>query len=268
MYEDPCLLTLQPLRSDHEVGAQAMTVDDSETLIYERAFGAIKSAADVGAAIAALRDCYEDVAHVTYHHAQTITRGTAVDAPFVRTTYPDSWVARYLLKGYVSIDPIVREGLLRQLPFDWTEVDVGPECFELFADFQKSGLSPNGYSIPVIDKVSRRALVSFNAHPHVTDWTGYVQRHQQDWAELAHTLHRKAVVELYGDKDPLPQISPRELETLYWIGQGKESKDIAIILAISEHTVRTYMRSVRFKLDCANLSQAVAKAMSLRLIKG
>jgi DNA-binding CsgD family transcriptional regulator len=46
--------------------------------------------------------------------------------------------------------------------------------------------------------------------------------------------------------------------------------DSAIIenaLGISEHTVRSYMRSVRFKLDCANLSQAVAKAMMLRLIK-
>ena len=58
----------------------------------------------------------------------------------------------------------------------------------------------------------------------------------------------------------------RVAETLYWTAQGKDYKEIAIIVGISDHTVRTYMRSARYKLDCANLSQAVAKAIKLRLI--
>lgn len=235
--------------------------------VYEAAFASIKDANDVSFAIDVLRKNY-DIAHVTYHHAQTVPGKTAADAPFVRTTYPYAWVSRYLLKGYVSIDPIVREGMLRTLPFRWDEVEVGPECFELFADFQKHGLGAEGYSIPIFDKTGRRALVSLNARSEFPGWSDYVYRHQQDWAELAYLLHQKAIFELYGEKNPAPHLSPRELETLYWIGQGKEAKDIAVILAISEHTVRTYMRSSRFKLDCANVAQAVAKAIGLRLIKG
>lgn len=244
-----------------------MQAADEISLVFEQAFDAIKQARDVEGAIVSLCDAYS-IAHVTYHHAQTVAGKMAIDAPFVRTTYPDAWVARYLLRGYVSVDPIVREGMLRTLPFDWSEVEVGAECIDLFTDFQTHGLGANGYSIPIVDKAGRRALLSLNAYPAETEWAARVHDHQQDWLELAHAVHRKAVVELYGDHDPVPQISPRELEVLYWVGQGKESKDIGIILDISEHTVRSYMRSVRFKLDCSNLTQAVAKAMSLRLIKG
>lgn len=244
-----------------------MDVAGETSPAFESAFAAIKTAKDVAVAIEAIRDHY-GLAHITYHHAQTVPGKMAVDAPFVRTTYPDAWVARYLMKGYVAVDPIVREGLLRTLPFDWSEVEIGSECADLFADFGAHGLGANGYSIPITDKAGRRALLSLNSHPAEKDWCARVREHQQDWIDLAHVVHRKAIFELYGDHDPIPLISPRELETLYWVGQGKEAKDIAVILAISEHTVRSYMRSVRFKLDCSSLTQAVAKAVTLRLIKG
>ena len=39
--------------------------------------------------------------------------------PYIRLTYPASWIKRYLQMGYVDIDPVVREGFLRTLPFDW-----------------------------------------------------------------------------------------------------------------------------------------------------
>ncbi|WP_288427447.1 LuxR family transcriptional regulator [uncultured Agrobacterium sp.] len=227
----------------------------------------IESAQSLQDAITAFRDAYKPVAHATYHHAQTIQIDLGVDAPFVRTTYPDRWIARYLLKGYVKVDPIVGEGLSRSLPFYWSELEASKASADLFDDFQAFGFGLDGYSIPIIDKVGRRALLSFNASLGGSDWDNYVVEHRQDWMDLAHVLHRRAIIELYGKRDPVPQMSPRELETLYWIGQGKDAADIALILKISEFTVRTYMRSVRFKLDCSNLPQAVAKAVTLRLIK-
>ncbi|MBB5539071.1 hypothetical protein GGD55_005815 [Rhizobium giardinii] len=43
---------------------------------------------------------------ITYHLASTVIGD--FDTPFVRTTYPDAWVSTYLLKGYVTIDPVAR----------------------------------------------------------------------------------------------------------------------------------------------------------------
>src|SRR5690606_33622029 len=90
-------------------GARLMirTDENDSNSVSARAFEAVKASQDVATAIAAVRDIYE-VNHVTYHLAQMIAG--AYDYPFVKTTYPDAWVARYFLQGYVKIDPVVQEG--------------------------------------------------------------------------------------------------------------------------------------------------------------
>ncbi|MEP2981562.1 MAG: LuxR family transcriptional regulator [Lentilitoribacter sp.] len=230
-----------------------------------KAFDAIVGAKDVEKALYLIRDHYP-VGHCTYHLAQTITIEQNVDAPFVRTTYPSDWVARYLLKDYVKIDPVLKEGMLRALPFDWSEIEPDKDAIELLVEFQSHGLGAGGYSIPITDKVGRRALFSLNSHKNEDAWDSIVEQFKEDWLELSQTLHKKAINELYGDVDPAPVLSRRELQTLHWTAMGKDYKDIAIILDVSEHTVRTYMRTARFKLNCSTMAQAVAKATKLRLI--
>jgi LuxR family transcriptional regulator, quorum-sensing system regulator CinR len=232
------------------------------SLTFEEAFNRIDESGNVNDAIVAMRDVY-GVSHLTYHHAQTVA-GT-IDAPFVRTTYPAEWVARYLLKGYVAIDPIVREGMQRSLPFLWSDVEATPEAGDMLADAVRHGLGPYGYSIPITDRARRRALLSINDTSR-PDWPDYVASHREGWSELAHAIHRKALFELYGEHDPAPPLSPREIECLHWTALGKDAKAIAILLSISDHTARDYLKSARFKLNCATLSQAVTKAIKLRMI--
>lgn len=209
-----------------------------------------------------MRDVY-GFAHLTYHYAQTMIG--KVDAPYVRTTYPPDWIARYLMKGYVTVDPIVKEGTLRSLPFLWSEVEPTAEAMDMLMDAMRYGLGANGYSIPVTDRMRRRALVSINDGSD-DDWEAYVAIHRASWHDLAQSLHRKALHELFGEEDPAPALSPREIECLHWTALGKDWKAIAILLSISEHTARDYLKSARFKLNCATLSQAVSKAIKLRLI--
>jgi DNA-binding CsgD family transcriptional regulator len=230
---------------------------------FEHVFNEIKAASNVDTAIRSLQAAY-DVDYVTYHLAQTIM--DTIDAPFVRTTYPDAWVSRYLLNGYVKIDPVVREGFLRQLPFDWSEVEPTPEAYALLVDAQKHGLGGNGYSIPVADKARRRSLLSINSGLPADRWQELVASCREEWTELAHLIHGKAVLELYGEHDPVPSLSPREIECLHWTALGKDYKDIALILDISEHTTRDYLKTARFKLGCATLSAATTKAVHLRII--
>jgi hypothetical protein len=77
---------------------------DDESPRLERTFHEIDAALTVQAALEIFQRAY-DIDFATYHLAQTVAG--VVDAPFVRTTYRDAWVARYLLKGYVKVDPIV-----------------------------------------------------------------------------------------------------------------------------------------------------------------
>ncbi|MBP2548940.1 DNA-binding CsgD family transcriptional regulator [Neorhizobium galegae] len=231
--------------------------------LFEQTFVAIQHATDVAASIILLRDAYK-LSHVTYHMAQTIA--SRIDAPFVRTTYPPNWVSRYLQQGYFNIDPVLIEGVSRSLPFLWSELEVTPATQRLFEDATQHGLGISGYAIPIIDRCGRRALVSLNTDMPQDQWSALVVHYRAHWLELAHGLHTKALVELYGKEDPAPPLGRRERECLHWAALGKEYKDISCILGISDHTARGYLKSARFKLSCANIPQAIAKAISLRLI--
>ena len=217
----------------------------------------------VDSAIFAIQARY-GLSFVTYHLARTVA-GT-MDMPFVRSTYPADWVSRYVLKGYIHVDPIIREGFSRQVPFHWSELEVPPAAHSFLADAKERGIGIQGFSIPVFDKARRRGLFSVNASYGWPNWDGLVERHRQEWTELAQIIHRIAMVELYGEHDPAPTLSGRERECLHWTALGKDQRDIAVILGLSEHTVRDYTKSARLKLGCATRSAAVTRAIYLGVI--
>jgi DNA-binding CsgD family transcriptional regulator len=146
-------------------------------------------------------------------------------------------------------------------------LQLTPDARELMVDALAHGLGGNGYSIPVVDKQVRRALFSVNSGMPAQEWDAFVALHAGALADLATRIHRMAVTELYGDSDPLPQLGPREIQCLTWAARGKDYKAIAQILAISENTVRDYLKTARLRLDGATIAQAVAKAIRLQLIR-
>ena len=61
-------------------------------------------------------------------------------------------------------------------------------------------------------------------------------------------------------------ISPRESTCLSWIAVGKTAEEIADILKISKHTVHFHTKNVIKKLDTANKTHAVTKALVMGYI--
>lgn len=163
------------------------------------------------------------------------------------------------------MDPIVREGFLRQLPFDWREVEATEAAQEFLLDAIRHGIGKNGFSIPVADK-SRRALLSLNSSASDEEWSDIVADARYEWLELARLVHRKAIFEVFGRHDPVPLLSPREMECLHWLALGNDHKGLALILGLSEHTTRSYLKSARYKLGCLTTTAATARAIQLRLI--
>jgi DNA-binding CsgD family transcriptional regulator len=239
-------------------------LDEARHRKYEVFFDRVAATKTVSAALPLMRDHY-GLTNVTYHLAQTVAG--EVDSPFVRTTYPAPWVARYLLMGYVGIDPIVRAGFGRSLAFDWSEIEIVPSDRPFLEDAERHGVGGRGFSIPITDRANRRALLSVNSRLPLESWQDLTERFREEWVELGFLVHAIAVGELYGSNDPVPLLSPRETECLHWTALGKDQRDIALILGLSEHTVRDYTKSARLKLGCATLSAAVTRAGHLHLIR-
>jgi DNA-binding NarL/FixJ family response regulator len=62
------------------------------------------------------------------------------------------------------------------------------------------------------------------------------------------------------------RLTEREKGVLAWVGRGKTSSEIAIILGVSERTVNFHCEQAMKRLDVINRTQAVTKAMAERLI--
>ncbi len=231
---------------------------------YDRFFDELSRMPDINSCIEAI--CSEfNIQFVTYHLA--FHEGKAIDSPYVRTNYPAEWVSQYLTNDYVEIDPVAQNGFKRALPCLWSDLDWTAErSIEFKNDARKHGIGTSGYLIPVTDRKRRRAIVNFASPAKESAWAKKINTIDVLLLECAEILHRKAIVDLYGREDEKPALTPREIQCLNWVAQGKDASSIGLILGISEHTVRDYCKSAKHKLGCASLYQAIHIATMQRLI--
>lgn len=223
----------------------------------------IETSEDLVTALAAWAKSY-GVDYVTYHMPKMIV--STVDSIFVRSTYPKAWIGHYLNKGYMAIDQVVQDGMQRTQPFYWTELAWTQAGLDMCADSRAYGLGANGFSIPVVDDIGHKALLSMNSSAENDVWMDLVATHSGDWKKLAVDIHRRALREAYGLGDEVRPLARRERECLYLAAQGKNLKEISGALRISDYTARGHLTSARLKLKCRNTVHAVAKATKLRII--
>jgi DNA-binding CsgD family transcriptional regulator len=65
----------------------------------------------------------------------------------------------------------------------------------------------------------------------------------------------------------VPNLTPRELESLRWTMEGKTAWEVGNILGISERTAVLHVNNATHKLGCVNKHQAVLRALRLGLIR-
>jgi DNA-binding CsgD family transcriptional regulator len=239
-----------------------MATGESEEERLLQAYAIIDHTPDMEATITRLRDLLK-VDHLVYHSSK-LGASPSVD-PYIRLTYPASWVKRYLQMGYVDIDPVLREGFRRTLPFEWSELKIQNAAEASFlADALAHGVGPHGFSIPVQSKHGHRALFSISFSGSDRDWIHFLKSTKVALIQIANRVHRRVISEVFGEDRP--HLTARELDCLRWVARGKDTTEIAVILNISPHTTRYYLKSARYKLDCVTSAQAISKAVKLGLL--
>ncbi|MGR3270674.1 LuxR family transcriptional regulator [Thalassococcus profundi] len=183
-------------------------------------------------------------------------------------TYPPDWVQRYIEKGYLKIDPVI-QGCYRHFhPVDWKSLDWSGKAVRAFLqDAIDHGIGNQGYSIPIRGPNGQFALFTVSHHASDDDWASFTEANRRDLILLAHYFNHKAL-ELEPGRTPEPAqaLSPREVEAITLLAVGYSRAQVADALSISEHTVRVYIESARFKLGALNTTHAVARAMARGLI--
>jgi DNA-binding CsgD family transcriptional regulator len=208
-----------------------------------------------------LRDHYE-VDHVVYHWVNS--DGEQYGAG----TYPVEWAQRYLEQGYLRIDPVIQGCFQRFHPVEWKRLDWSSKAAKtLMNEAAEFGVGHQGYSIPLRGPSGQFALFTVNDSCSDEKWESFCHENVRDLMLVAQYFNQKALEFERGDEDPsVRALSPRETEALTFLALGYSRAQVSETLSISEHTLRVYVESARFKLGAMNTTHAVARALSLGLI--
>ncbi len=217
--------------------------------------------ADIQSLIIDLRDHYA-VDHIVYHWV------SSDGEQYGCGTYDPKWVQHYVNSDYLRVDPVVIGCFQRFHPVDWKRLDWSSKQARAFQqDAIAHGVGNQGYSIPIRGPNGQFALFSLSHTATDADWAVFTRTHQRELILIAHYFNLKAL-EFEKNRAPEPTrgLSPREIDTLTFLAMGYARGQVADMLSISEHTLRAYIESARFKLGAMNTTHAVARAMTEGLI--
>ena len=183
-------------------------------------------------------------------------------------TYSVRWQHRYFEKQYVLIDPVMAKGSKAVLPFDWEELaSDDPVIQAFFMDALSYGVGRNGISIPVRNRRGAYAVVSFSSNHSRQEWEEFKISNMVKLQLISVLIDSAASVNLKLITTPAPvKLSKREEQCLIWAARGKTYQDISDILNISFGSVKSYLDTARHKLNCINLTHAVAVAIATGVI--
>jgi len=221
----------------------------------------VKTLDDLNAAIFDLRDRFE-IDHLVYHSVNS------TGEQYAALTYDARWVSHYIKQDYARLDPVVQGCYRRFHPVDWKQLDWTPKATRQFlGEALGNGIGNQGYSVPIRGPSGQFALFTINHRASDQSWQTFRDEHLADLILLAHFINQKALeIERGSDRVPMQKLSPREIDALTLLATGMNRAQAADTLAISEHTLRVYVESARFKLGATNTTHAVARALACGLL--
>ncbi|MEM9853399.1 MAG: autoinducer binding domain-containing protein [Pseudomonadota bacterium] len=204
----------------------------------------------------ALRDYYK-VDHIVYHWVSS--KGEQYGCG----TYSREWADLYIERDYLRVDPVVIGCYARFHPVDWKRLDWSSKpARDFFKAAQQHGVGNQGFSIPIRGPNGQFALFTVNHSCDDDTWLSFCDAHRRELILVAHLFNQKALeFEGIAEKGPRKSLSPREIDAMTLLAVGYSRAQVADSLSISEHTLRVYIESARFKLGAMNTTHAVARAM-------
>lgn len=181
------------------------------------------------------------------------------------STYPAPWVESYFTHRYLEIDPVIQQASRELSPVVWKE-DLFENQPAFWEEARAHGVR-HGWTLATHGKHMTAGMLSVaRSHQFVTPAELAETEMQLVW--LSHVVHgligTLEVERLVPDHNCT--LTARETEVLRWSAAGKTADSIGQILGISERTVTFHIASSLTKLNVANKTQAVAKALLLGIL--
>ncbi|NMP28228.1 LuxR family transcriptional regulator [Rahnella sp. SAP-1] len=194
---------------------------------------------------------------------------------FALSNYPDEWIDIYIQNDYQYIDPVMITSLRNVLPFFWNEEIMSKASLKL-TKVISIGRKYNiigGYTFILHDNNHNLATLSILVDSIEDGGILKIIVDNKDKIQMILMTIHDMLISLYGEiehNSTLKEkglLSQRENEIFYWASMGKSYHEIAIILGITQSTVKFHMGNVVKKLGVLNAKQAIRLGTELQLIR-
>lgn len=197
--------------------------------------------------------------------------GRILDVLSIDTLDPD-WMAFYTENDLVKADYAAWKSLDGNTPviFDdmFRNIDSGKidGVFKRTADFSRDWNMRNGVTVPIKSHGRVGAAISllFRDDVQGRQYLETFLHHKVELMTAVHTFH--AHIDTIAFAQDYYGIMAREGEVLSWLADGLLAKEIAHKTGTSVHTIQKQIASAKTRLRAATATQAVAKAIYLKVI--
>ena len=180
----------------------------------------------------------------------------------VLTNHGDAYMEGFLASGNVYNAPMVRWALNNTGPCSWkwmTEPGNLTEAEKSAVEFNLSQNVTAGYTISFLSVSERtKGAIALTAKPGLSqdDVEAIWAEHGDEITVINNVMHLKVQTLPYSQRS----LTKRQREVLQWVGDGKTTQDIAILLELTPATIEKHLRLAREALDVETTAQAVLKA--------
>lgn len=202
-----------------------------------------------------------------FTHYRTATSLGDPQDMLILTNHVPHYIGPYLEDGLYHHAPMVRWSLENTGACSWRWMDEQAKADQLTAserrvyDFNQSHGVTCGYSLSFADLSSRaKGGIALTAKPGMghDEVEAVWAEHGRKIQAMNNVAHLRLISMPHtGSRRPL---TPRQREALEWVGDGKTTADIAMIMGLTTATVEKHLRLAREALDVDTTAQAVLKA--------
>ncbi|AWF79664.1 hypothetical protein BTJ40_01800 [Microbulbifer sp. A4B17] len=192
----------------------------------------------------------------------------ALDQYSVETNYPNDCIESYSRQKWVTRDPVVRHCRQSPIPMIWHRAHFPGEAGRIYEESESHGIASGVSTALRGARQSRLMMISVaNGATYTPQLGGWLQE-TMPMIQLLASYAYEAISRIDQGAAAIEiGLTRREGECLHWAAVGKTSWETSRILGCSEATVNFHIRNVIQKLGVSNRRQAVARALSIGLIR-
>lgn len=190
--------------------------------------------------------------------------------PSIITNLPGEWLSEYEEKNLYRIDPVIDISRKTTLPFSWLTTELNYQNQPLSINALKYKIA-EGHTFIAISHGREVGILTLCLDNKETGLSSTINNNEAAF-QFCLLKHHEQYRQLYAkplnikDGAKLNTLSCREKEVLCWMASGKTYSEAAMILGITERTIKFHVANIKQKLDVYSSRQLASIATKHGLI--